>query len=109
MQESDYTIEAKNVPRIFSQVMSSKESNCGKILWRMGWIIWHQTKSRISSSFLMVWHPLYENGYLNKRDSQYKIERHKEKNVAKRFTQRQRIDYTETFSPISKKYFLLSD
>ena len=41
--------------------------------------------------------------FKTQKDSQGNIERHKARLVAKGFTQREVIDYTKTFSSVSKK------
>ncbi|RVW23780.1 Retrovirus-related Pol polyprotein from transposon TNT 1-94 [Vitis vinifera] len=104
LQESDYNIGAENDPESFSQAMSCKESK----LW------YNSMKDEMSSMKCNdVW-DLVElpNGakaigckwvFKTKKDSSGNIERYKARLVAKGFTQKEGIDYTETFSPVSKK------
>ncbi|RVW60687.1 Retrovirus-related Pol polyprotein from transposon TNT 1-94 [Vitis vinifera] len=104
LQESDYNIGAENDPESFSQAMSCKESE----LW------YNAMKDEMSSMKCNdVW-DLVElpNGaktigckwvFKTKKDSSGNIERYKARLVAKGFTQKEGIDYTETFSPVSKK------
>ena len=104
LQECDYNIGAENDPESFSQAMSCKESE----LW------YNAMKDEMSSMRCNdVW-DLVElpNGvktigckwvFKTKKDSLGNIERYKARLVAKGFTQKEGIDYTETFSPVSKK------
>ena len=104
LQESDYNIGAENDPEFFSQAMSCKESE-----------LWYNAMKEEMNSMKSneVW-DLVElpNGvkaigckwvFKTKKDSLGNIERYKARLVAKGFTQKEGIDYTETFSPISKK------
>ncbi|RVW23075.1 hypothetical protein VitviT2T_005480 [Vitis vinifera] len=104
LQECDYNIGAKNDPEFFLQAMSCKESE----LW------YNAMKDEMSSMKCNdVW-DLVEllNGaktigckwvFKTKKDSLDNIERYKVRLVAKGFTQKEGIDYTETFSLVSKK------
>ncbi|KAL0433573.1 UNVERIFIED_CONTAM: Retrovirus-related Pol polyprotein from transposon TNT 1-94 [Sesamum latifolium] len=104
LQESEFNVGAKNDPETFSQAMISRESN----LW------YDAMKEEMNSmAFNQVW-DLVElpDGFKaigckwvfkTKKDSLGNIERHKARLVAKGFTQREGIDYTDTFSPVSKK------
>ena len=100
LQELDYNID----PETFSQAMSSKESN-----------LWYSAMKEEMNSMASnrVWDLVELSdgvksigckwAFKTKKDSLGNIERHKARLVAKGFTQRVGIDYTETFSPISKK------
>ena len=107
LQESD--IGAENDPETFSQAISCKESD-----------LWHNAmKEEIN--------PMKSNGvwdlvelpngarvigckwvFKTKRNSLDNIERYKARLVAKGFTQKEEIDYMETFSPVPRKILFVS-
>ena len=105
LQESDCNnVGAENDPETFSQAMNCRES----ALWLNA--MKDEMNSMASNG---VW-DLVElpNGskaigckwvFKMKRDSLGNIERYKARLVAKGFTQKEGIDYKETFSPVSKK------
>ena len=105
LQETD--IGAENDPSTFSQALSCKESD----LW------YNAMKDELDSlKSYEVWDlaELPQGAkaigckwvYKTKRDSLGNIERYKARLVAKGFTQKEGIDYKETFSPVSKKDYL---
>ena len=104
LQESNYNIGVEHDPETFSQAISSKESN----LW------YNAMKDEMDSMVSNRVCYLVELSYgvktvgckwvfKTKKDSQGNIERHKARLVAKGFTQREGINYTESFSPLSRK------
>ncbi|RZC25344.1 Retrovirus-related Pol polyprotein from transposon TNT 1-94 [Glycine soja] len=103
-KESDYNIGAENNPETFDQAVSCKESN-----------LWYDAM-KDEMNFMQsngVWNLVeLSNGakaigckwvFKTKRDLLGNIERYKTRLVAKGFIQKEGIDYTQTFSPISKK------
>ena len=104
LQEFDYNIGAENDPETFLQAMNCDNSN----LW------FNAMKEEMSSMASNAVWDLVElpDGkkaigckwvFKTKKDSLGNIERYKARLVTKGFTQKEGIDYTETFSPVSKK------
>jgi hypothetical protein len=104
LQESNYNIGAENDPESFSQAMSCKESE----LW---YNAMKEEMNSIKSNEVWDLVELPNDAkaigckwvFKTKKDSLGNIERYKARLVAKGFTQKEGIDYTETFSPVSKK------
>lgn len=104
LQESEFDLGIDNDPVSFSQAMESDNST--KWLDAMK----EELKSMDSNE---VWDLIeLPKGckrvgcrwvFKTKRDSNGNIERHKARLVAKVFTQKDGVDYNETFSPVSKK------
>ena len=104
LQESDFDLGIDKDPVSFSQAIESPES--------IKWIdaMKEELKSMEQNK---VWDlvELPEGCkrvgckwvFKTKRDSKGKVERYKARLVAKGYTQKDGIDYTETFSPVSKK------
>ncbi|KAL4376734.1 hypothetical protein GQ457_02G021410 [Hibiscus cannabinus] len=104
LQESDYNVGAENDPESFSQAMSCNESK-----------LWYDAMKDEMNSMKNneVWDLVsLPDGvkaigckwvFKTKKDSKGNIERYKARLIAKGFTQREGIDYTETFNPVSKK------
>ena len=106
LQELDYNIGAKNDPEMFSQAMSSKESNSWYSAMK------EEMNFMASNRFwdLVELHDGIKaigcKCVFKTKDSLGNIERHKARLVGKGFNQREGIDYTKTFSPVSKKDYL---
>lgn len=104
LQESDFDIEINEDPVGFSQAIDSADSN--------KWIDAMNDKMK-SIEQNKVWDVVeLPEGckrvgckwvFKTKRDSNGNIERYKARLVAKCFTQKEGIDYKETFSSVSKK------
>ena len=108
LQESDFDIGIRKDPVSFSQAMESDDSS--KWMEAMN----EELKSMAHNG---VWDLIeLPNSckligckwvFKTKRNAKGNIERFKARLVAKGFTQKEGIDYKDTFSPVSKKYLLI--
>ncbi|KAM1998218.1 hypothetical protein EV2_005744 [Malus domestica] len=104
LQETDYDIGDDNDPVSFQQAMQSDKA----AFWKLA-----MEEELLSMAKNNVWsletpHPKMKPigckwVFKTKHDSQGRIERHKARLVAKGFTQKEGLDYHETFSPFSTK------
>ena len=104
LQEFDYNVEAENDPETFLEAASCNESD----LWYYAMNgEMNSVKSNNIWDLVELLHRMRAIGckwvYKTNKDSLCNIEIHKTRLIAKRFTQKEGIDYIETFSHVSKK------
>ena len=104
LQESDFDIGPKDDPTSFSQVMSDGNSTfwydvmkeeMKSMAKNQVWDLVELTKEVVAIDYKWV--------YKTKRHASDNIKRNKSRLIAKGLTQKEGIDYHETFSPVSKK------
>ncbi|KAK9147880.1 hypothetical protein Scep_006637 [Stephania cephalantha] len=104
LQELDYNVGVESDPETFSQAMNCAENQ----LW---YDAMNDEMNSMSSNDVWDLVELPKGAkaigckwiFKTKKDSLGNIERYKARLVAKGFTQKEGIDYKETFSPVSKK------
>ncbi|TQE08812.1 hypothetical protein C1H46_005583 [Malus baccata] len=104
LQEHEFDLGDIDDPLTYSQAMTSPQA----VLWKKA-----MEEELESMSKNNVWTLVESDSktkpigckwvYKTKRDAQGRIERYKARLVAKGFTQKERVDFSDTFSPVSSK------